>query len=115
MNELNVKAAIVILNWNDEETSATALKSLRQAELCGAQIILVDNGSEDGSDKKLKVRFPEINIIRLPQNLGYAGGCNAGIQRAMETGCDAIFIMNDDVIVSKNFLEPLLMKYLYSL
>jgi GT2 family glycosyltransferase len=103
-------AAIVILNWNDEPTTARALQSLRQADLCGATIILVDSASEDGSAQNLLRRFPEIHLLQLPENRGYAGGCNAGIREAFARGCEAVFVMNNDVIVAPDFLRPLLEK-----
>jgi GT2 family glycosyltransferase len=102
------KSAIVILNWNDEPTTARALDSLRLADLCGAIIILVDSASQDGSDQRLKERFPEVELYRLPENRGYAGGCNAGIKRALELDREAVFVMNNDVLVADDFYKPLL-------
>ncbi len=104
------RAAIVILNWNDEPTTARALESLRRADLCGASIILVDSASQDGSAVNLLRRFPEIHLLQLPENRGYAGGCNAGIQQALARGSEAVFVMNNDVIVAPDFLRPLLEK-----
>lgn len=106
------QTAVVILNWKDEIATANALESLRKADLCGAQIIVIDNGSDDGSEKRVKERFPEVDLVKLHENKGYAGGCNAGIDRALALGCDAIFIMNDDVIVAPDFLIPLLQRCL---
>lgn len=103
-------AAVVILNWNDEPTTARALESLRLADLCGADIILVDSASKDGSAENLKQRFPEIHLLQLPENRGYAGGCNAGIQEALARGCEAVFVMNNDIVVAPDFLRPLLEK-----
>lgn len=102
------KPAIVVVNWNDEETTSRALESLRGANLCDAPIVLVDNASTDRSDERLKKRFQEVELIRLAENRGYTGGCNVGIRWALDRDYDAIFVMNNDVIVSADFLLPLL-------
>src|SRR5262249_60021989 len=53
-------------------------------------------------------RFPEVRIVALPENLGYAGGNNAGIRAALDAGARAILLLNNDTEVASDFLSPLL-------
>lgn len=99
---------IVVLNWNRKAETIRCVESLRQANLAGATVLVVDNGSRDGSEEALRERFPDLWIIRLPQNRGYAGGNNAGIRAALEAGTKAVLLLNNDTRVAPDFLDPLL-------
>lgn len=72
------------------------------------EIILVDNGSTDGTGERIAARFPRISLVRLPENLGPAGGFAAGFTEAMSRGCDFIWAIDDDTVVSARCLEWLL-------
>src|SRR4029450_9772562 len=71
--------AIIVLNWNGREVTLACLESLRQADLGGPAIWVADNGSRDDSVEAIRARYPEVRIVPLAQNQGYAGGNNAGI------------------------------------
>ncbi len=98
----------VVLNWNGYEDTAKCLVSLRQATYPNLKIVLVDNGSTDGSAEKLERSFPEIATLKLPHNGGYAAGNNAGIRFALKNGADYVLVLNNDVVVDKNFIQPML-------
>ena len=66
------------------------------------EIIVVDNGSTDGSPKYLIKKFPKINLIQNKKNLGYAEGNNIGVKNAKGS---FILILNNDVVLDKNFLK----------
>jgi GT2 family glycosyltransferase len=68
----------------------------------------VDNGSSDGSAARLEKTFPALPIIKLSQNTGYAAGNNAGIKAALAQGAVYILVLNNDTIVDKDFLRPML-------
>jgi GT2 family glycosyltransferase len=68
---------------------------------------LVDNGSTDGSPEKLSEKFPDIPLLKLPSNKGYGAGNNAGIRFAMRKGYNYLLILNNDVVVDPEFLEPM--------
>src|SRR5262249_54492354 len=68
--------AIIVLNWNGREVTLACLESLRQADLGGATIWVVDNGSHDDSVEAIRARYPEVHVVPLAQNQGYAGGNN---------------------------------------
>lgn len=98
-----MRTAIVILNWNGrcwlERFLATVI---RHSE--GAEIILADNHSTDGSVEWLENRHPEIRRIVLPANLGFAGGYNAALA---EVKAERYLLLNSDVEVTPGWLEQL--------
>jgi GT2 family glycosyltransferase len=99
---------IVVLNWNHAEETIVCLDSLRVAELGGASVLVVDNGSRDGSVAAIRARFPQQEILALPENVGFAGGNNAGIRHALARGAEAVLLLNNDTDVAPDFLPPLL-------
>lgn len=104
-----VPVAVVILNWNGLELSRACLRSWRQADPAPSRILLVDNGSADGSAVKLRRAFPEAEILALPQNLGYAAGNNRGFERLWARGpkVEGVFICNNDTEVEPKMLGTL--------
>lgn len=86
-----MKLVAVVLNWNGGDDTPAALASLE-----GIETICVDNGSEDGSDRVVEERFPDVELIRTGANLGFAGGNNVGIRRALERGADWVLLLNSD-------------------
>jgi GT2 family glycosyltransferase len=97
-----VKLVAVVLNWNGGEDTLRALTSLE-----GIETICVDNGSTDGSDAEVARRFPAVELIRNGENLGFAGGNNAGIRRALERGADWVLLVNNDAEVEPGIAEAL--------
>lgn len=83
----------VVLNWNGGDDTLAALESLH-----GIDTVCVDNGSTDGSDRAVEERFPDVELLRLGENRGFAGGSNAGIRRALERGADWVLLLNNDAV-----------------
>lgn len=98
---------IIVLNWNGRDDSAECLESLRAARYDRRKVILVDNGSTDGSAETLPGCFPEVEFLETGRNLGYAEGNNAGIRRALELGADFVCLLNNDTTVEADFLAKL--------
>ena len=99
------KVAIIILNWNNYKDTKNCLLSLKEINYPNYEIIVIDNGSTDGSGKKLNEIFPSYTFILNKENSGYTGGNNLGIKRAIEEGVDYILILNNDTkVVNPNFL-----------
>jgi len=96
-----------VLNWNGYEDSVRCLESLERVDYPAFKVILVDNGSEDGSGEKLAKRFPWTEYLPLDENRLYAGGNNAGILRALDEGADYILLLNNDTFVERGFLSAL--------
>jgi hypothetical protein len=99
------RVSIIIPHWRGKEILVRCLESLASAELTEAEIILVDNGSTDGSVDGAQDRFPGLRLLRSERNLGYAGGCNIGLKEA--SGRYAL-LLNDDALVTPGFLRPLI-------
>jgi GT2 family glycosyltransferase len=99
---------IVVLNWNRCEETMACLASLGRAELGGATVVVVDNGSRDGTAEAVRARFPAVRLIALAENRGFAGGCNAGIRAALDAGAGAVLLLNNDTEVASDFLEPMI-------
>lgn len=92
----------VVLNWNGGEDTPRALASLE-----GIETVCVDNGSSDGSDVAVERGFPAVELIRVGENLGFAGGCNLGIRRALERGTDWVLLVNNDAVVEPGLVAAL--------
>ena len=100
--------AIIVLNWNKRDVTLACLDSLARADLGGATVWVVDNGSRDGSVEAVQTRHPGVRVVALRENRGYAGGNNAGIRAALEAGAGAVLLLNNDTEVAPDFLSPLL-------
>ncbi|MCK4473627.1 MAG: glycosyltransferase family 2 protein, partial [Anaerolineae bacterium] len=102
------KASIIIPNWNGRELLEQCLPSVVEAVKRDGgdhEIIVVDNHSTDDSVPFLKANYPEVKVLELNRNRGFAGGCNAG---AAESQNEIIVFLNNDMIVDQGFLQPLL-------
>ena len=88
-----MRLVAIVLNWNGGETTLRALGSLQDVET-----ICVDNGSSDGSDRLVEERFPGVELIRTGENLGFSGGNNVGIRRALERGAEWVLLLNNDAV-----------------
>lgn len=102
------KVSIIILNWNGKEDTIDCLESLKHITYPNYEILLVDNGSTDGSVECFRERYPEIEIIENGENLGFAEGNNVGIERAVDDGADYVLPLNNDTIVDSEFIEELI-------
>jgi GT2 family glycosyltransferase len=91
---------IVLVNWNLKDDTLACVASLLKAGAAAEQVLVVDNGSNDGSPQALRERFgPALRVIASEQNLGFAGGANLGIRHALDQGAEWIFILNNDTVV----------------
>jgi cellulose synthase/poly-beta-1,6-N-acetylglucosamine synthase-like glycosyltransferase len=103
----NQRASVVIPNWNGRDLLEKYLPSVvtAMAGREGNEIVVVDNGSTDGSAEYIKSSFPEVRVVELPRNLGFGGGSNAGFRAAKN---DIVVLLNSDMRVTPGFLQPLL-------
>jgi GT2 family glycosyltransferase len=98
----------VIVNWNGKEDLCECLDSLVHVEYEPFSIVVVDNGSSDGSVVFVSTHYPDVDIISLPYNRGYAFGLNTGILRALEKKADYIFILNNDTVIEPMAISKLI-------
>lgn len=96
---------IIVLNYNSREDTLDCLRSLEHLTYPSVEVIAVDNGSIDGSVDAIRSSFPGVTLIDTGKNLGFTGGNNAGIQRALENGADYIMLLNNDTIVAPDMLD----------
>lgn len=101
-----MKAYIVVANWNGKDLIKKCLDSLQQQSY-SAEIVVVDNGSVDGSVELIEKEYPEIHLIKEGKNHGFAGGVNIGIRYAMEKKADAVALFNNDAVAEKDWLKQL--------
>jgi GT2 family glycosyltransferase/glycosyltransferase involved in cell wall biosynthesis len=100
-------ASVVIPNWNGRDLLEKYLPSVVEA-LAGNpanEVIVVDNGSTDGSAEFVRANFPQVKLVALPHNLGFGGGSNAGFAAAANP---VVVLLNSDMRVAPDFLAPLL-------
>ncbi len=96
--------SIVIVSWNGKEDLARCLNSLRSQTDQRYEIIVVDNGSADGTPALIKEEFPEVKLCELAENSGFSEGCNRGIELASGSW---IATLNQDTTVDPHWLVEL--------
>jgi GT2 family glycosyltransferase len=98
--------SIVILNWNGKQYLEQFLPTLiRHTTHSGAEIVVADNGSEDGSLAFMKKSFPGIRTIELDRNYGFSGGYNRAVE---QIDTRYVILLNSDIEVTEGWLEPML-------
>jgi GT2 family glycosyltransferase len=100
-----VKIAVVILNWNGKKFLEKFLPSVIERSRKDAEIIIADNASSDGSIEYLKKYHPEIRIIRLEKNYGFATGYNLALKKV---SADYYILLNSDIEVTDNWIMPVI-------
>jgi GT2 family glycosyltransferase len=101
--------SIVVLTWNGKDLLLDCLESLDReirsrsdAERLETEVLVVDNGSRDGSVEAVRERFPWVELIALPRNIGFAAGNNAGLRKARGR---IVVLLNNDTVVLRDGLE----------
>jgi len=90
---------IIIVNYYGRELLRKCLASLKKTKYGNYRILVVDNGSKDGSVEMVRREFPEVEVIALPKNFGYAKANNFGIVRALKHGAEYLVLLNNDTEV----------------
>lgn len=102
------KIGVVVLNFNSAEDTLICLEYLRAARGGERRTWVVDNASEDGSQEQIPPRLLDNEVwLETGENLGYAGGNNAGIRAALTWGAEYVLVLNPDCRVEPDFLPPL--------
>lgn len=99
--------SIIILNWNGRSDTIECVESCLLSTYPSFRIVVVDNGSSDGSEAALLEKFPYLDIVQTGCNLGYAGGNNRGIRHALANGADYVWLLNNDTVVAPDALAEL--------
>lgn len=96
---------IVIPVFNRKEYTRACLESLQAQTNQNFKVVIVDDGSTDGTEQMLKEDFPEVDVLRGDGNLFWTAGVNMGIRHALKMGAENIMTMNNDIIVDKGLIE----------
>lgn len=98
---------IIVLNFNNLKDTIETLESLERIHYRNFKVLVVDNGSEKWVIEEIRKRF-KFELIENGVNLGYAGGNNVGIRRALEEKADYILILNNDVVIERDALRKMI-------
>jgi GT2 family glycosyltransferase len=102
-----MKVLVVVPNWNGKDSLRACLDSLL-AQTLKPHIVVVDNGSTDGSVEFIRQYYPNIELIEHQRNLGYAGGVNPGLREALQTSASYVAPFNNDAVADKDWLKFLI-------
>lgn len=102
------KLGIVIVNYNGLNDTLKCLASLKKQSGRHSLIIVVDNASKEDPSAVVP-HYPEVVLIKRQTNGGWAGGNNTGINYAIKSGCNNIILLNNDTVVSENFVERMIL------
>jgi len=97
----------VILAMNQLRMTRECLTSVLALDPGPERVILVDNGSTDGTARAVREEFPAVLVLRLERNLYFAGGVNEGIRSALSRGAGSILLLNNDVVLERPALGKL--------
>lgn len=96
--------SIVIPHWNGKAFLQPCLESLQAQTHSYHEVIIVDNASSDGSQAYIKAQYPEVRLIELPENRGFTGACNAGMEAAQGS---IVALLNNDTECDSNWIEAI--------
>lgn len=98
---------VVVLNWNGARDTLACLASLRELQYPAARVMVVDNGSDDGSVALIRDADPDAVLIATGQNLGFARGNNIGIRHALCADAAYVWLLNNDTTVDAHALDAM--------
>jgi GT2 family glycosyltransferase len=102
------RVVVIILNWNGAPDTIRCVRKVQRLGVEGSRCLVVDNGSSDDSVAAIREVCPDVPLHETGENLGFAGGCNAGIRVAMEHGADYVWLLNNDAVPASGALDALL-------
>lgn len=100
------KVSVIIPTYNSLNTLKSCIASIQKQSLKPTEIIVVDNGSTDGTSLKIKKKFPQVKLLTLNKNTGVTGGRNAGINKA-SLSANYLLFFDHDMVAEKNMLAEL--------
>lgn len=101
------RVCVVLLNWNGRDDTLACLDSLKFSDYPNLEIVVVDQGSQDGLVEVLRQREPQVKLFANEENLGFTGGNNQGIRYGLENGADYILLLNNDTVVDRQCISEL--------
>lgn len=101
------RTGILILNWNAAQDTINCVRNFQDFSEHKIRIYVIDNNSDPADRERIRQNCRDIVFIRNDRNLGYAGGNNVGIRKALKDGCEYILLMNNDARIAKKDLRLL--------
>ncbi len=105
--ETTPRVTAVVLTWNNYSDTHECLETLFKSTYKNFDVILVDNGSDDGTPGRVRKDFPDVEVIENGNNIGVPAGYNVGFSRALASSPDYILMLNNDVAIPPDMLEKL--------
>lgn len=97
----------VVLTWNDTELTTKCLESVLASDYPRLRVVLVDNGSEPPVGPALQAQFPDVLLVQNPENQGFSGGANRGLEKALELGADYVQLIGNDATLATHTISAL--------
>ncbi|HZS36040.1 MAG TPA: glycosyltransferase family 2 protein [Polyangia bacterium] len=101
------RLAAVVLNFRTASDTIACVRSLEASARPIDRLIVVDNGSGDGSEERLRAELPRAEVLQTGANLGFSGGCNLGVRRALDGGASLVVLVNSDILLPPDCLGAL--------
>ena len=98
---------IVMVNCNGKAVTLACLETLVKVKYPAWKVTLIDNGSTDGSVQAIRATYPDVDILTMEANLGWARAANVGIRHVLEQGAELVLLLNNDTLLDPNFLDAL--------
>lgn len=107
LNFTEPSVTVLVLHWRGIDKTRRCLTSLRATSYKNSHVLLVANGSPEGDSAQLAAEFPEVELLNLDRNYGFAGGCNRGMEKALANQTDFIWLLNNDAVAKPESIEHL--------
>ena len=105
---MSTSLAVVVVNWNGRHLLDACLGSVFEQRPAPDRVIVVDNGSSDGSLAHVRANWPQVAALDAGSNLGFSGGNNLGIRDALQAGAEYVLLLNNDAQLLSGALGELL-------
>jgi GT2 family glycosyltransferase len=102
-----VRCSVIVLNFNGRDFLVDCLDSLNRQSFSNFETVVVDNGSSDGSITLVRERYPQVQVLALDKNYGFSIANNVALQRTLAQGTEYALLLNNDTVVSPNFVEEM--------
>lgn len=100
--------SVILVTWNQRDDALDCIRSLEETGAGPLEIVVVDNGSRDGTVRAVREAFPRVSVLAAGENLGFAAANNAGIRAVLPQNPDFVFLLNTDTVVDPEIFEHLL-------
>jgi GT2 family glycosyltransferase len=101
------KVFVLILSYNGKKWLEDCVPSVMAMDYPNYEVVVIDNGSTDGTSEYLQIKFPQVHTVAINPNVGYARGFDAGLEYAASRGAEYFLVMNNDTIIDRGALMAL--------